>query len=99
MFESIPVEMRGISVISLVLFSFGSIITVFFYKRISRLEEVVTKRCTDIERLNEMTENLEDLMKSVKVDNQQMIEWVREDIRTNGDRIEASLSELRTRSG
>jgi len=97
MFEWVPIEMRGISIISAIIFSFGSIVIWCFYHRVSRLEEIVMDRSNEIDRLGEMTENLEELVESIKADNQRMIEWIRDDNKTTYGRIEKSLAEIRTK--
>lgn len=97
MFEWIPIEMRGISVISAIMFAFGSVIICCFYSRVSRLEDILMERCTEIDRLGEMTENLENLVDAIKADNRQLIEWVRDDNKVNYNRIEKSLAEIRTK--
>ncbi|MCD6163462.1 MAG: hypothetical protein J7K40_13760 [candidate division Zixibacteria bacterium] len=89
--------MRGISIISAIIFSFGSIVIWCFHHRVSKLEEIVMDRCNEIDRLGEMTENLEELVESIKADNQRMIEWIRDDNKTTYGRIEKSLAEIRTK--
>jgi len=93
--EAVPVEMRAMSVISFVLFSVGAVVVYVFYQKLMALECVVTKRSTEIERLTEMIENVEETLKSLKDDNRQHIEWVREDIRGYTNRVEKSLAEVR----
>jgi len=97
MFEWIPIEMRGISIISAIMFTFGAIIIWCFYHRVSKLEDIVMDRCSEIDRLGEMTENLEDLVESIKADNREMIGWVRDDNKMNYTQIEKSLAEIRTK--
>jgi hypothetical protein len=97
MFEWIPIEMRGLSIISAIMFTFGAIIIWFFYARVSKLEDVVMDKCSEIDRLGEMTENLEALVDDIKANNRQMIEWVRDDNKTTYNRIEKSLGEIRTK--
>lgn len=94
---ALPIEMRSMSVISFVLFSVGIIALGLFYQRVLALEAIVMKRTTEIERLAEMIENIEETLKSFKDDNRQTIEWVREDIRSYTSRVEKSLAEVRGR--
>ena len=93
--EALPIEMRAMSVISFILFSVGIVALCLVYQRVTALETVVMKRSTEIERLAEMIENIEDTLKSLKEDNRQHISWVREDIKEYTKRIEESLAEVR----
>lgn len=93
--EVVPIEMRAMSVISAILFAVGVVALGLFYQKIMSLEAIVMKRSTEIERLAEMIENIEETLKSLKDDNRLTIEWVREDIRGYTDRVEKSLAEIR----
>jgi hypothetical protein len=93
--EALPIEMRSMSVISFILFSVVVVALGLFYQKIMSLETVVMKRSTEIERLAEMIGNIEDTLKSLKDDNRQHIDWVREDIKGYTNRVERSLAEIR----
>jgi len=95
--DVLPIEMRAMSVMSLILFSVGMVALLMFYQRITALETIVSKRSTEIERLAEMIENIEETLKSLKDDNQRTTEWIREDIRGYTSRVEKSLAEVRGR--
>jgi len=89
--------MRGISIVSVVLFTGCGIIMGYLYARLTHLETLVADRCLDIERLGEMSESTEKMMESIKEDNRKMIDWIREDSRANWSRVEKSLAEIRSR--
>lgn len=93
--EAIPIEMRAMSVISFILFSVCTVVLWMFYQKVTSLEEIVMQRSTEIERLAEMMENIEETLKSLKDDNRQHIDWVREDIKGYSNRVERSLAEIR----
>jgi biopolymer transport protein ExbB/TolQ len=97
MLEWLPVEMRAMSVLSAILFFFGGIILLFFHRRVNKIDNRVFDKSLDIEKLSEMCANTEKAVESIKEDNRKMIDWIREDSKTNWSRVEKSLAEIRGR--
>ena len=95
MLEWIPIELRPMSVLSLILFFFGGVIIGYLYSRVNRIDRTVNEKTVTIERLSEMCENTEKLVVSIKDDNRKMIGWIREDTKATMKHIDDGLSEIR----
>jgi len=87
--------MRGASIVSFIMICMLAIIVRCFYNRVSKLEEVVADRSVDIARLEDAIKTLKDAIDSLKNDNQQLLEWVRSDIKECTVRIDKSMAEIR----
>jgi septal ring factor EnvC (AmiA/AmiB activator) len=59
------------------------------------LETVVVARCIDIEKLGVVASSLEKMIKSIKDDNRQTSDWIRQENAALGDRIEKDIAEMR----
>ena len=93
--DLIPVEMRCPSVITVLLFAIGLPLFWYLHRRITSLETVVVARCIDIEKLAVIAENLERMIQSIKDDNRQTSEWIRQENKALGNRIEKYIAEMR----
>ena len=82
--DALPIEMRGASIVSFIMFSILAIAIWCFYQRITKLEGVVMERTNEISRLTETLDNLDE-----------KIGWIREDIKSYNSSVDKSMSEIR----
>jgi hypothetical protein len=98
-FDLIPGEMRFPSVVTILLFAISMMVAtpmvLYFHRRMNSLEKIVVDRCIDIEKLGVVADNLEKMIQSIKDDNRQTSEWIRQENTALGDRIEKDISDMR----
>lgn len=94
MLEWLPIEYEGVSVISAVIFTGFGIAMGYMYARLTKLETQFVSTCLDVARLDEMSENIEKMVGSMKTDNHEMLDWIREDSKVNWNRIEKRLDAI-----
>lgn len=94
MFEWLPIEYEGISVISAVIFTGFGVAMGYLYARLAKLETQVVTTCLDVVRLDEMSENIEKMVGSMKTDNHELMDWIRQDSKENWNRIDKRLSDI-----
>lgn len=95
MFDWMPIELRAMSVLSAILFTFGGIVGWYMHGRLSTLEKVMMVKSVDIERLTAMCAGTERAVESIKDDNRKMITWIRDDNRATMKRVDEGLLEIR----
>ena len=89
--DSLPIEMRAMSVTSFILFSAVAVVILLFCKRMLALEVVVAEYNTELQKLFVMTTTIEETIRSIDVLDHQHCEWVKD----YGNRVEKSLMEIR----
>ena len=98
-FELIPGEIRFPSVVTILMFAVATLIAtpilMYFHRRMNSLETIVVARCIDIEKLAVVAGNLEKMIQSIKDDNRQTSEWIRQENNALGDRIEKDIAAMR----
>jgi len=93
--EALPIEMRGASIVSFIMICMLVISLRCFYNRVTRLENIVADRSVDIARLEDAIKTLKDAIDSLKSDNQQLLEWVRSDVKECTVRIDKAMAEIK----
>ena len=94
MFDWLPIEYEGVSIISALIFTGFGIATGYLYARLTKLETTVVKIGLNMAQVNEMSGNTEMMVESLKADTHELFDWIREDNKANWTRIDKRLSDI-----